>query len=459
MRITNLNRRADIGANSYLVESGGVRLLLDAGMHPKLEGQEALPQFHLIGKEPLDAIVISHCHHDHIGALPVICRLFPTAPVFMSELSFCIAERVLRNSVNVMSQLRYERGVSAYPLFTHEDVTWSMGRWVPNRFFKEADWSFFQDRSRRRGKFPCLKLYDAGHVFGSAGIWLQTEEGSLFYTGDVCFHDQTIQRAARFEGAKADVLIIETTRGNRAGNAGAIRTQETQRLAEAIRRVLERKGCVLIPTFALGRTQEVLGLLALLMRQRELRRQPIYVGGLGLAFSEVYDALSHRMFRNHQDLKLNRELDLIVLAQDELERIRLKGGKIFVLTAGMMTERTAAHNLALRMMADERHGIFFVGYTDPETPGGRLKASKRGEPFYFSDLAGEVTRYCELGDFDLSAHADREALVEFVGLVGAEVVVLVHGEPDSVEWFKNRIYQRFPQVKVLSPGPGETVEI
>jgi Cft2 family RNA processing exonuclease len=127
--------------------------------------------------------------------------------------------------------------------------------------------------------------------------------------------------------------------------------------------------------------------------------------------------------------------------------MRLSGGRIFVLTAGMMTEKTAAHELALRMFPDESQSIFFVGYTDPETPGGRLKASKRGESFFFSPSAGEVRRVCDVEDFDLTAHANRDELLDFVGQVEPRTVLLGHGEDESRNWFEQQIHERYPRIR------------
>src|ERR1700739_4261416 len=103
MIVTNLNPDTDIGASAWLVEIDGHRLLLDAGMHPKREGRDALPLLGKAGNE-VDAIAISHCHHDHVGALPVACRLFPRAHVLMTALSYFLVERILHNSVNVMTR-------------------------------------------------------------------------------------------------------------------------------------------------------------------------------------------------------------------------------------------------------------------------------------------------------------------------------------------------------------------
>ena len=106
MRITNLNPDSDIGASSWLVELDGCRLLMDAGMHPKREGREGLPLYKLLDDKDLDAIAVSHCHHDHIGSLPVAARHSRKAEVLMTELSCYVAGRDLHNSVNVMLRQR-----------------------------------------------------------------------------------------------------------------------------------------------------------------------------------------------------------------------------------------------------------------------------------------------------------------------------------------------------------------
>src|ERR1700758_5162070 len=104
MRIANLNPDSDIGASAWFVELEGHRLLMDAGTHPKREGYASLPLYKAIASEEVDAIAISHCHHDHVGSLPVSIRYFPTAQVLLSELSYFLVERVLHNSVNVMTR-------------------------------------------------------------------------------------------------------------------------------------------------------------------------------------------------------------------------------------------------------------------------------------------------------------------------------------------------------------------
>ncbi len=458
MRIANLNPDADIGASAWFVDIEGHRLLMDAGTHPKREGRDSLPLYDLIKKEEVDAVALSHCHHDHVGSLPVALRYFPKAHVLMSELSYFIVERVLHNSVNVMTRQRDEAGIKEYPLYSHDEVDEIAPHFQGFKYNRQIEWAAFH-KTRAGFPSPTLEFYDAGHALGSAGMMIRGKKETLFFTGDVSFGDQTILKGARFEDVKADVLIMETTRGNRAVPPGFSRESELERLTQAIERVLKRKGSILIPTFALGRTQEILALLALLTKAGRLKHQPIYIGGLGRVFTEIYDLEAHRTHRQHSNLQLREALNLVVLEKGQLEKMKLTGGRIFVITAGMMSENTAAHNLAVRMIGDEKQAIFFVGYADKDTPGGRLKAAKPGETFIFSGSAGEVTRRCELDDFDLTAHANRDELLNFVGTVSPRTVLLGHGDLDSRMWFEEQIRLRYPKIKVIQPAPGKTVEV
>src|SRR2546426_2049954 len=333
MRVVNLNPASDIGASAWFVQSEGHRLLMDAGTHPKREGRESLPLYDVIKNEELDAIAISHCHHDHVGSLPVAVRYFPRAHVLMSELSYFLVERVLHNSVNVMKRQRDELGIREYPLFSHDEVDDIAHLFQGFKYNRQVDWASFH-KTRAGFLSPTLEFYDAGHALGSAGLMVRGQKETIFYTGDVCFHDQTILRKARFEDIKADVLIMETTRGNRDLPPGFTRESEIERLSQSIQRVLERNGSILMPTFALGRTQEILALLALLMGAGKLRSQPIYIGGLGRVFTEIYDLESHRTHRQYPNLQLHEALNLIVMDKGKAEKMRLTGCSLLLYMVG-----------------------------------------------------------------------------------------------------------------------------
>src|SRR3954463_1434958 len=211
MRIVNLNPDTAIGASAWFVEIEGHRLLMDAGTHPKLEGRASLPLYKLVANEEVDAIAITHCHHDHVGSLPVAVRHFPKAHVLLTELSYFLVERVLHNSVNVMVRQRDEMGIKEYPLYSHDEVDDIAALFQGFRYNREVEWAAYH-KTRAGFSSPTLQFLDAGHALGSSGILVCSENQSLFYTGDVCFHDQTILKSARFEDIHADVLIMETAR-------------------------------------------------------------------------------------------------------------------------------------------------------------------------------------------------------------------------------------------------------
>jgi Cft2 family RNA processing exonuclease len=457
VRVTNLNPADTIGASAWLVETGGHHILLDAGTHPGEEGRAALPLYSSVADVDVEAIAISHCHHDHCGSLPVALQHFPRARVVMSEPSYFLVERVLHNSVNVMKRQREERGIAEYPLYHHREIDELSYLFQGFQYGHVEPWGSF-DSENPTAPSPTVSFHHAGHVLGSAGLRVAHGRESLFFTGDVCFHDQTLTPKADFEGVRADVLILETTRGGTETSAHFSRDEEAKRLIAAIRAGLERNAGVLVPVFALGRTQEVLGEIALAMQRGDLKRQPVYIGGLGRVFTEIYDLVSNRAPNRRPDLNLHEALDLQVLERTEMEKIK-PAGKLFVITAGMMSEHTLAHELALRMAPVEKHAILFVGYAAPDTPAGKLRAAARGQPFQFSNGDGALTRNCEMQIFDLSAHAFREELLDFTLQLNPRSVILGHGEPEARNWIEEELRSRLPRLNILQPAPGETLSL
>ena len=188
MKFINLTRHTEIGANSYYLEIGDQRLVLDCGMHPKNEGDDALPNFKAIADRPLDAILISHSHQDHIGTLPVLMRRQPNARVFMPEATADIGATLLHNSVNVMTRQREELGTTLYPLFTHRETERASDLWRSCPLRHQI--TIRGERANARDKdSQTFEFWDAGHVLGSSGILLRAEGRTIFYTGDVNFDD------------------------------------------------------------------------------------------------------------------------------------------------------------------------------------------------------------------------------------------------------------------------------
>ncbi len=378
MKFTNLTRRIEIGANCYGLESGGQRLILDCGMHPKQEGEEALPNFQAFGSDAIEAILISHAHQDHIGTLPVLMRRNPEARVFMTEATATIGDTMLHNSVNVMTRQREESGTTMYPLFTHQETNRAIELWRSCRFRQPI--SLTGERMRRpEGNGLTFEFLDAGHVLGSAGILLRAEGRTFFYSGDVNFDDQTLAQGATFPETGIDVLIIETTRGDSALPEGFTRAAEERRLAEAIARAFARDGCVLMPVFALGKTQEALAMIHRFRREKLLGEFPVYIGGLSTKLTEIYDRFALTSRRNFPRLQLLEAIEPFVLNGQTIADAPAKPGRIYALSSGMMTPKTLSNIFARRVLEDPKHSIFFVGYADPASPAGILRAAQPGD--------------------------------------------------------------------------------
>src|SRR6476646_10590050 len=278
MRFINLTRQTEIGANSYFLELDGKKLVLDAGLHPKEEGEAALPHYRSIPDGSLDAILISHAHQDHIGSLPVLMRRQPQARVFLTHATAKLSDVMLHNSVNVMSRQRDELGIRTYPLFTHREADRASELWQSVGFGQH--WTIDGERVPKPDHELTFETCESGHILGSAGILFRAEGKKIFYTGDVNFLDQTLMRGADFPEGDIDILIIETTRGDRALGAGYSRKGEERRFLTAIGDAFDKGGSILVPVFALGKTQEVLTMLHLFRRRGELQNVPIYIGGL-----------------------------------------------------------------------------------------------------------------------------------------------------------------------------------
>jgi Cft2 family RNA processing exonuclease len=297
-------------------------------------------------------------------------------------------------------------------------------------------------------------MYESGHILGAAGILLRGEQKTVFYTGDVNFLEQTLMRGADFPETGIDVLIIETTRGDRALAAGYSRKGEEIRFLTAIQAAFGRGGSILVPVFALGKTQELLTMLYLFKRQGELRDVPIYIGGLSTKITIVHDQLASQASRQYEGLQLLDSVAPRILSSRDASKTPIGRGKIFALSSGMMTEKTLSNQFADRLLGDARQSLYFVGYADPESPAGRLKAAQLGDLVQLGEGKPSRELACQISEFDFSAHAPRELLFEYIRRVSPKVVVLVHGDPPAVSWFESKISAELPGVKVVVPLPG-----
>ena len=459
MKFINLTRATEIGANCYYLEADGESLVLDSGMHPEKDGDEALPNLDAIEGRNVNAIIVSHAHQDHMGTLPVLMRRQPQARVFMTEATADIGDALLHNSVNVMTRQREELGRTLYPLFTHGETNRAAEAWRVCRFRQALNLAGQRLRNPDGESGITFEFIDAGHVLGSAGVLIRAEGRTVFYTGDVNFEDQTIAQGAKFPEQGIDVLIIETTRGDHPEPEGFTREGEERRLAEAINRVFGTGGCILMPVFALGKTQEALAMFHKFRREQVLGDFPIYIGGLSTRMTEIYDKHALTSRRNFPRLQLLEAIEPFVLNGQNIHEAPARGGRIYALSSGMMTPKTLSNTFARQIVSDPRHSIFFVGYAEPKTPAGILRAANPGDQVTLDPDAPPQELRCNIETFQFSAHASRESILEYVKKVAPKKLVLVHGDPPAVEWVRAQSAAALPDCEVIVPPPGEQIEL
>jgi len=452
MKLIDLNRDGGIGANSLFVQIGELKILIDCGLNPKKAGRLATPDLTPLRGQRLDLIIITHCHLDHIGSLPVVMREHPDTPVIMSQSSRMLIERMLHNSSNVMVRQREEDNIPEYPLFTHEDID-RCGKRMTGLAFNQAK-KFHNERDEVE-----IIFHPAGHVAGAIGVEIHHKHRAIFFTGDVLFENQRTLNGAKFPAGHFDTIVTETTRGATERPANKSRLAEVSRLITSINDTIQRGGSFLMPVFALGRQQELLAILHDARKFGKLVDCPIFAAGLGMDLADYFDEITRKLKHTNfsrsiiKDLKIKPAPRKLVPGEDPQQN------GIYVISSGMLVERTPSYTLASGLLGHARNTIGFVGYCDPDTPGGELLAAKPGDSFLFKAANVKTKVKAHIERFELSGHADREELLEFSVQATPRSIVLTHGDQPARDWFAAELAKQLPNAKILDPIPLKTYQV
>ena len=452
MKLIDLNRDGGIGANSLYCQLGDFHFVVDSGLHPKRVGRLATPDLRPTEGVDLDVIFITHCHLDHIGSLPLLMRAHPRTPVVMTLPSRMLIERMLHNSANVMVREREEKNIPDYPLFTHEEIDRIAPRLHPQNFSQPKKFSGRHDEIE-------FTLHPAGHIAGAAGLEIVHKHRRIFFTGDVQFESQRILGPAKFPAGPFDTLITETTRGATERNPEVTRRGEVVRLVDTINDTITRGGSVLIPVFALGRMQEVLAILHDAKKFGKLVEAPIFASGLGMDICDYFDDITKKTSLLHFTRTILKDLKVRKTPRD------LVAGKppgtpgIYVVSSGMVVENTASYVLAASLAGQAKNSLCFVGYCDPDTPGGHLLAAREGEDFLFAAANFKTRLRAQIERFDLSGHADRDEILDYVTACKPRSVVLTHGDPPARAWFAAQLANKLPKAKITDPTPLQAYKV
>ncbi len=452
MKLIDLNADGGIGANSLYLQLGDFHLVIDSGLHPKKVGRLAAPNLRPLEGVKLDLIIITHCHLDHIGSLPLLMRNQPNTPVIMTQPSHMLIERMLHNSANVMVREREEKGIADYPLFTHEEIDRCVPRMHALPFSTPRKFSGARDEIE-------FTFHPAGHIPGAAGVEIVYKHRRIFITGDVLFNTQRILDGAKFPSGKFDTLITETTHGATEKPPGHERSKEMIRLIDTINATLQRGGSVLIPVFALGRMQEIMAILHDARKFGRLAETQIFVSGLGMDIADYFDTICKKTGLVHFTRSILKDLKVKKSPRE------LKPGKeppeqgIYVVSSGMVVANTPSYLLASCLVGNAKHSICFVGYCDPDTPGGQLLAANNGDQFLFEALNLKTRVRAHIERFEFSGHATRDELLNYAVKCSPRSIVLTHGDPPARVWFAEQLKEKLPTSKVLDPVPLQTYQV
>lgn len=444
MHVHFLGGANEVGASSTLITIEGQRILVDAGIRMNSTPDEQLPYFSDL--DTPDAVLLTHAHTDHTGALPVLIRdhLPKGVKVYSTASTKAITRVLLKNNAN---RLEREKQEDNSPQYTLDDVTSALS------CIEEVPCC--KPRPICNGVLTATWI-PAGHILGAAMIYIEGKRESILMTGDVSVTDQlTIPGLKVPDWCRPDVMVMESTYGNRRHPTS--RAEEEDRLVSDVAARIAAGGYVLMPVFAVGRAQEVILILRRAMECEKIPGFPVYIDGMACAVNELYpkfvDALSldlRRAVIRGEDLFYSNPIEK-VSSGDEPYHILSRPPCCIVASSGMLIGGRS-RDYADLLVDDPKNLIAFTGHQAKGTLGHVLKNRKVWKQKNGTPIPVE----CDVESYRLSAHADQSELTQLVEKVQPRKLFLVHGETKAREGLKQSIQKTSPAVHVELPQNGDS---
>ncbi len=462
MRLTFYGAAGEVTGSKHLIDTGARKLLLDCGLE---QGKDASKHQDLLpfDARSIDAVCISHAHLDHIGLLPVLVKQGYRGKIYSTSATRDLSELILLDSAHLQEQDLYYAQKKKWPgyelvrpLYTTEDIPPVMNQWatIPYQFL-QAGWTDVVPGIK-------VKLYDAGHILGSAVTVVDVGDQRVAYTGDLGRQDAPLLRDPDVITDEVKSLILESTYGTRLHHPVA---SVTDLLIETIMATINRSGKIIVPAFSLGRTQELVYLLHQLTDEGRLPRFPIYVDSpLASKITAVfekhqrdYDASVNEDFtRKNEDPLVFSNLRYTSSVEESKALNSTAGPMMIISASGMASGGRVMHHLA-NNLANEKNTTLFTGYQANGTLG-RAIVSGAKQVHMFGQTIPVRAQVVILND--LSAHADAAELERYAASVpGLQNIFLVHGEPDRAAGLQASLKQTHPTWNVQVPSGGQGFEI
>ena len=460
MRITFWGADREVTGSMHCLEAAGKRVLLDCGLFQgrRAEAHEKNAKFPLKASD-VDAVVLSHAHIDHAGRLPLLVKLGYKGPIFCTPATRDLCSIMLPDAGFIQEkdfEFLAKRGQKAVgePLYTAADATAVADHMVSVPYDHPLD------------IFPGLRVtfVEAGHILGSASVVLAIDDlgapKRLVFSGDIGRSGLPIIRDPQPPAGHTDVLIVESTYADRMhGSVG----DAQEKLAQAVSRVAKRGGKILVPSFAVGRTQELVYELHGLVRDGLVPKIPIYVDSpLAVNATDIFRLHPEAFDRTERLVRESDELFRFPLVKyvrsvEESKALNaLHGPAIIIAASGMAESGRIVHHL-LNGIGDHKNLVLFVGFQASYTLGHRLQQGEKRVRLF----GEEVDVRAEVASIDgYSAHADRGELQKWVQGLGEppRTAFAVHGEAQQVEAMAGLLREaKVPDVRI--PDLGQTVEL
>lgn len=460
VRTKFLGGARSVTGSKYLLEIDDFKLLVDCGLFQglkelRLRNWDAFP----LEASSINAVIITHAHIDHSGYLPLLVKEGFSGPVYCTQATASLLEILLKDAAKLQeeeAEFARKKGYSKHnppkPLFTIKDAELALDLLEPYEYETTANIS------------PTIqaKFLDAGHILGSSIVSLNligsTQSKTIVFSGDLGRYDQPLLYNPTAVH-KADILFVESTYGDRLNKED----NPAARLAEVVNQAFQRNGCLLIPSFAVGRTQLLLYYFHHLLEKRMIPDCKIYIDS-PMAINATY---LHKKHRKDHKLSVGKNEHVSVFDDSHFEYYKsqesstnlntIDKNAIIISASGMCTGGRILHHLFHRLPR-KNDTLLFVGYQAVGSRGRKiLEGDKTSRIFGLA-----VPVHCHVEYLNgLSAHADQAELMKWVGHIKEppKYTFVVHGEPDSATTFANKISTSLAWPNVIVPQYLESVEL
>lgn len=393
-----------MGRSGILVDTGTERILMDYGV--KLEKKPIEYPKPVNGK--LDAILVSHTHLDHQGAIPILFNKGQKCPVYGSEINVPLSRMLWFDSLKIAEH------EGENPMFSGRDISKTIKNFKPVKYRQP----FEVGKTR-------VTAYDAGHIPGSAMYLLETQGKRILYTSDFNTSDTRMIRGCDMDIPPVDVLIIESTYSDREQPP---RQEEERVFINIIKETLANDGLAIIPCFAISRSQEIL----LILDEYELN-YPVYMDGMCQTATKIIQDYPH-LQKEYNSLKKALQRQGVTFVDYKMRRRIMKQPCIMITTSGMLTGGPVVHYLK-KLHDREECSLLLTGFQIPGTEGEILLQTGR---YIHEDLNLKVKMLVK--KFSFSSHTQRSELFEFVDKINPRKVFCVHG--DHTEDFARELKEK-----------------